>query len=200
VKERFRQFAENSSDVFWILNAHTQRLEYLNPIYEKMFGETREPIMRNVERWTELIHPEDRERGADMLSRLLAGESVTVEYRIIRPNDGEIRWIRDSGFPIRNDDGTINRVAGVLQDVTNDRQRTEALRESEERFRAVANLVPDLIWSTDGSGLADWFNQRWIDYTGQNHRSFRRRWLANGNASGRSAGGHAQVQGGDRRG
>jgi PAS domain S-box-containing protein len=166
-EERFRQFAENSSDVFWILNAHTRQLEYLNPVYEKMFGESREPIMRDIERWTELIHPEDRERGADMLCRLVAGESITVDYRIIRPNDGAVRWIRDSGFPIRDQSGTINRVAGVLQDVTADRQRTKALEDSEARFRAVANLVPDLVWSTDENGAADWFNQRWIDYTGQ---------------------------------
>src|SRR6185295_8690942 len=70
-------------------------------------------------------------------------------------------------FPIRDRAGKINRVAGLLQDVTGDRGRTEALQESENRFRAVANLVPDLLWSTDDKGAADWFNQRWIDYTGR---------------------------------
>ncbi len=71
------------------------------------------------------------------------GETVTVVYRIVRPNDGAIRWIRDSGFPIRDPQGTISRVAGVLQDITEDRERSEALAESEERFRLLIDGAPD---------------------------------------------------------
>jgi PAS domain S-box-containing protein len=142
-EERFRQFAENSTDVFWIIDGRTRRLEYLNPVYEEMFGESREPIMRDLGRWPELIHPDDREHGADMLERLLAGENVTVDYRIIRPNDGAIRWIRDSGFPIRDHNGAVTRLAGVLQDITEDKEQTEALYESEERFRLLVEGAPD---------------------------------------------------------
>lgn len=142
-EERFRQFAENSADVFWIIDGRTHQLEYLNPAYETMFGEAREPILRDVGRWRELIHPDDREAGTDMLPRLLAGENVTVDYRIIRPNDGAVRWIRDSGFPIRDDAGAVQRVAGVLQDITEDKEWSEALRESEERFRLLIEGAPD---------------------------------------------------------
>ena len=142
-EERFRQFAENTTDVFWILDADTRQLEYLNPAYEEIFGEAREPILRDIERWRELIHPTDREIGSDMLPRLKAGEIVTVTYRIVRPNDGAIRWIRDSGFPIRDQQGEISRVAGVLQDITDERVRSEALVESEERFRLLIDGAPD---------------------------------------------------------
>ncbi len=142
-EERFRQFAENTTDVFWILNAETRQLEYLNPAYEEMFGEERGPILRDFARWEELIHPADRDPGADMLPRLKAGETVTITYRIVRPSDGAVRWIRDSGFPIRDQQGEISRVAGVLQDVTEDRERSEALTESEERFRLLIEGAPD---------------------------------------------------------
>jgi PAS domain S-box-containing protein len=66
-----------------------------------------------------------------------------VEYRIIRPSDGQVRWIRDTGFPITGDDGKIARVAGVAQDVTEDKTRTEALRRAEERFRLLVESAPD---------------------------------------------------------
>ena len=125
------------------ISAHTRQLEYLNPAYEEIFGESRDPIMHDVSRWSELIHPEDRDCGADMLDRLLTGESVTVTYRIVRPNDGAIRWIRDTGFPIRDEHGVIRRVAGVLQDMTNDQKKTAALAESEERFRLLIDGAPD---------------------------------------------------------
>ncbi len=167
-EERFRQFAENTTDVFWILNADTRQLEYINPAYEEMFGEARELILRDVDRWRELIHPDDREEGTDMLARLRAGENVTVVYRIVRPSDGKIRWIRDSGFPIRDRQGEISRVAGVLQDITADKEQSEALAESEERFRLLIEGAPDhamflldpgnqiIYWSTGAERVFGW--------------------------------------------
>ena len=114
-EERFRQFAENSADVFWILNAKTQQLEYINPIYEKMFGQPRELVMHDRKRRLDLVVPEDRQEAATGLPRALAGETFTRNYRIIRPSDGEQRWIRDTGFPIRDAQGNVVRIAGVAR-------------------------------------------------------------------------------------
>ena len=178
-EERFRQFAENTTDVFWIIDAKTDQLDYLNPAYEAMFGEAREPIMRDASHWTELIHPEDRHRGADMLPRLKVGETVTVDYRIVRPNDGTVRWIRDSGFPIRDENGEITRVAGVLQDITDDKLKTDALRESEERFRLLIEGAPDyamflldpgnciIYWSTGAERVFGWSAKEAIGRSGE---------------------------------
>ena len=120
-EERFRQFAENSADVFWILDAKTQQLEYINPIYEKLFGQPRELVMRDRKRGLDLVMPEDRQEVATGLPRALAGETFVRNYRIIRPSDGEKRWIRDTGFPIRDAEGNVVRIAGVAQDVTDER-------------------------------------------------------------------------------
>ncbi len=142
-EERFRQFAENSADVFWIVDARTRRVEYLNPVYEKMWGESRDAIMLDPEHWRNTVHPDDRAQAAEAMPIVLRGESYTVQYRIIRKSDGEIRWMRDTGFPIRNEAGEVYRVAGVVQDVTEDHERTEALRESEEKLRLVVEGAPD---------------------------------------------------------
>ena len=85
-EERFRQFAENSADVFWILDAETQQLEYINPVYEKMFGQPREQVMRDRTRRLQVVHPEDREKAAAGLPRALAGETFVANYRIVRPS------------------------------------------------------------------------------------------------------------------
>ena len=69
-EERFRQFAENSADIFWILNAKTQQLEYINQIYEKMFGQPRELVMHDRKRRLDLVVPEDRQEAATGLPRV----------------------------------------------------------------------------------------------------------------------------------
>ena len=142
-EERFRQFAENSADVFWILDAETAHLEYLNPVYEKMFGISPDLVMQDRTRRLDLVHPDDREKAASGLEIARAGKTFTRSYRIIRPSDGQTRWIRDTGFPIRDANGKIVRVAGLAQDITEDRNRSEALATSEERFRILVEGTPD---------------------------------------------------------
>jgi PAS domain S-box-containing protein len=99
-EERFRQFAEASTDVIWILNAQSQQLEYRNPIFEGVIGETRDNARGDddLKAWLELVVPEDREQALASIMRVLSGERVTSEYRFKRPADGDIRWLRSAGF------------------------------------------------------------------------------------------------------
>ncbi|HEY2341661.1 MAG TPA: PAS domain S-box protein, partial [Chthoniobacteraceae bacterium] len=142
-EERFHQFAENSADVFWIFDAETEQVEYLNPAFDRIWGERRSVILQDRSRWIELVHPEDRPGLTGRLSQLKNGQTDTAAFRIIRPPDGKTRWIRDTGFPIRDNDGRVTRVAGVSQDVTEDRERTEAIRTAEERFRLLVEGAKD---------------------------------------------------------
>ncbi|MEO8440530.1 MAG: PAS domain S-box protein [Spartobacteria bacterium] len=142
-EERFRQFGENSADVLWITDAKTRELEYLSPAFETIWGESRDAIMRDGRRWNELLHPDDRPRLEGTLERLLAGESTTIAYRVVRPNDGEVRWIRDTGFPIRNESGQITRVAGVAQDVTGERAQMQELHATQERLHLLIEGARD---------------------------------------------------------
>jgi PAS domain S-box-containing protein len=143
-EERFRGFAENSADVLWIADANTAQLEYLSPAFEPMWGQARDEVMGNVERWIDLVHPEDRERALGAMPRLLLGETVSIDYRIVRP-DGGLRWIRDVGFPIRDENGAIRRVAGVAQEITKDKQAEERqmllLAELQHRVRNILAVV-----------------------------------------------------------
>jgi two-component system CheB/CheR fusion protein len=59
------------------------------------------------------------------------------------------------------------RVAAVYEDVTERRRAQEALSESEKRLQAITNLVPDLLWTSDANGRTTWYNERWLEYTGQ---------------------------------
>lgn len=114
---RFRQFAEYSADVLWILDLETGRLEFLSAAYEVIWGEPADALLGDRSRWLGSVHPDDRERAASALRRARDGEVSTLEYRIVRP-DGTIRRIRDTAFPIRDDRGRIMRLGGIAEDVT----------------------------------------------------------------------------------
>ena len=140
---RFREFAENSADVFWIIDVANEKLEYLNGAYERIWGEARSVVMRDLGRWKQLVHPDDRARVGENLRQLSNGRRATIEYKVLRPKDGEVRWIRDSGFPIYDEQGSLVRVAGVGRDITPEKERQEALLVTQQRFRLLVEGAPE---------------------------------------------------------
>lgn len=113
----FRLFAENANEVLWIGNAKQDAFDYLSPAYERVWGTRLDSFEPTLRHWAETLHPDDRAQAVAWLARVYAGESQTLEYRIIR-SDGAIRQIRDTAFPIRDRHGKVRCVGGIAQDVT----------------------------------------------------------------------------------
>jgi PAS domain S-box-containing protein len=132
---RFRSFTENSNDVIYIVNAATKKLEYISPAYERVWGESREVIMRDMSRWTDSLHPDDVADALAKQHQLQRGEPVAGEYRIIRAGDGAVRHIQDTAVPIRDADAQIILLAGIARDITEYKAAEAALSASEERLR-----------------------------------------------------------------
>ena len=145
--ERFRQFGAASSDVLWIRHAETMQWEYLSPAFESLYGESRATALsgNNLRRWTELIHPEDRELALRQMNRIRAGERLTFEYRIVRPSDGELRWVRDSDFPLLDRQGRVPRIGGVGRDITEEKTAADRMvlmvAELQHRTRNLIGVV-----------------------------------------------------------
>jgi PAS domain S-box-containing protein len=116
-QERFRRFAEHSATVLWILDLDTRRMEYISPAYETIWGEPVELALNDPNHWIATLHPDDRVLAAKFLERVQRGEDANLEYHIVRP-DGGVRWIRDTFFPIRDEQGRIRRAGGIAQDIT----------------------------------------------------------------------------------
>lgn len=147
-EERFRSLAEATDEVIWVLDTTRQRLEYLNPAFEKVWGESRERLLKNGNIWQDMLHPEDAGQALRAIARARMGEPCEVEYRIVRA-DGKVRWINNSGFPIFSADGKVRRVAGVARDVT-DRRRAEEqqkllLGELNHRVKNTLATVQSLV-------------------------------------------------------
>ncbi len=129
-EEKFRQLAENIREVFWMMTPTADEILYISPAYEPIWGRSCESLYRNPMSWVEAIHPDDAAQAHTTFARQIQGESVDSEYRIQTPA-GE-RWIRDSAFPIRGQNGEIIRVAGIAEDITErKRYQTELIRARE---------------------------------------------------------------------
>ena len=143
-EERFRQLAENIESVFWMVNVQPQEIVYISPGYEKIWGRSCADLYAYGRFFAESLHPEDRVRVMDTFTKQIVSED-DIEYRIVRP-DGEIRWIRDRAFPIRNEAGEVYRIVGIAEDISARKQAEKAIRESEERFRQLAENIQDSFW------------------------------------------------------
>jgi PAS domain S-box-containing protein len=147
-EERLRQFGEASQDVLWIRDTGTMEWTYLTSAFEEIYGLSRDEALHgdNFRNWLELIVPEDRQHARSMIDRVIAGEPLRFEYRVRRPRDGEIRWLRDTDFPIRNEHGRVASFGGIGQDVTAVKAAEELLRTSEERLRSAAEVARLALW------------------------------------------------------
>lgn len=146
---RFRQLAENINDVFWMVTPDNRDVIYISPAYEQIWGRRRQDLYEDASTWIDAIHPEDQQRiraGIKLQTQQIESQGYCeLEYRIVRPN-GEVRWIRDRGFGVRNQQGLLYRFVGVAKDITQRKQADEALRESELRFRQLAENVREVFW------------------------------------------------------
>jgi two-component system sensor histidine kinase UhpB len=132
---RFRQIAENIREVFWLRSPDLKQLLYVSPMYEKVFGRTCESLYADCENLS-AVHPDDRSRVLQDM-QTCGGRQFEIEYRIIGHN-GQVRWIRDRGFPIRNQSGNIYRMGGVAEDITDRKEVEERLKTSSEQLRALS--------------------------------------------------------------
>jgi PAS domain S-box len=155
-EERFRQLAENIKEVFWLTDvAHTEMI-YISPAYEEIWGRSCDSLYCHPRSWIDAVHPDDRDRVKAAL-RMEARGDYHEEYRIVRP-DGTIRWIRDRAFPIRDDSGTVYRIAGIAECITDQKivDQRQAAQYAVTRALAEAGTLTEAGAFFCGRFVKDW--------------------------------------------
>ncbi|MCE9556950.1 MAG: PAS domain S-box protein [Planctomycetes bacterium] len=139
-EERFRQLAESINEVFWLGGVGEQQGVnlYVSPAYATIFGRALDSLRQNPASWFEAVHPDDRERVRLALAKEESG-LYDAEFRIIRP-DGEVRWIHDRAFPVRDATGQICRIAGIAEDITQRKKFEQQLASDELLLRRLLDL------------------------------------------------------------
>ena len=138
-ENRFRQLAENVREVFWLMDWQQKRILYVTNAYERVWGRSVKNLYSSAEPWPDAVHPDDHERVDRALATAPENSGFAVEYRIVRP-DGTQRWIHDRGFTVRDTDGRVNRLAGIAEDVTDQRIVESSLRMERKLLKRLLDL------------------------------------------------------------
>src|SRR5207249_7606062 len=158
--------AANAANLgLWLWNIRDDEL-WVTEQWRKLFGFAEsEPV--NFDRLLQVVHPEDRERIKQRVQQMIEhGGEGESEYRITQPN-GSVRWIAGYGGVELDERGKPALARGVSRDITKRKIAEEELRESEARFRTVADAAPVLIWMSGTDKLCTFFNKGWLDFTGR---------------------------------
>ncbi len=163
-REVFRQLAEHIHEVFWLTDLEDNRVVYVSPMYETVWGRSAEELYESPRDWVDAIHPDDRPRVTESWERDAVHGRFDEIYRVRRP-DGAVRWIHDRGFPIRNEAGEVYRLAGLAEDITERKRVEEALRFSGEQLRSITESSPDYIMMLDTQARIVFINRAFPDLT-----------------------------------
>ncbi len=154
----------------WKWDLQTDVLEWdsnLESVYGLGPGDFRQKYGSNLAGLQKLIHPDD-------LPGLMAvaGESIKTqkpfktEYRIITPG-GQVRWLLGQGTVMQDGRGNATAMAGIDIEITGRKKAEKKIRESEERFRTMADEAPVMIWMSDTDAMFIYFNRPWLEFTGR---------------------------------
>lgn len=163
-EEHYRSLVELHPQVPWTADAAGQVLE-AGPRWTDLTGL---PVQESLgSEWAKAVHPEDVAAVQQAWQHSIAsGEPLDLEYRILTKT-GDYRWFRARAAAKRDEDGDVLRWYGVLEDVDERRRATDALRESEARFRAIADDAPVVIWVAGADGHTGFLSRLWRQMTGQ---------------------------------
>jgi PAS domain S-box-containing protein len=165
----FERIADTTPDILYLHELHHGQTLYCNREVGLLLGYTREEVALMSQGIADQIHPEDLPRiraSSANLAKLADGQVFQHEYRM-RHADGSYRWIRSRDVVFERDEkGRPRALLGLAQDVTADRLAAQTLRDSEERFRRLAAMVPSIIWTASPDGTITFANERWFRYCG----------------------------------
>ena len=162
-EERFRLLADSSPVLIWINGQ--DGCEFVNRSYLEFVGRSMEQVLGM--KWTSAVHPDDLESYIGLYVQSLQKRRQFETQVRLRRADGEYRWFKSIGLPRFTPDGTFLGYVGSSVDV-NDLKNAEAvLRESEKRFRNMADTAPVMMWLADEGKGCTYVNKQWLDFTGR---------------------------------
>jgi len=177
-EERFRLAVQATNDAVWDIDLATGTVSW-NETYATLYGRPPE-TSKSWQWWIDRIHPEDRERTSGGLRSAISGSESTwtCEYRFQRV-DGAWAYIYDRAYIARDPSGSASRAIGAMQDLSQRRRAEAELRESEERFRNIADSAPVIVWVCGPDGAITFTSRFGLNFVGQTSEQMLGTWWTN---------------------
>jgi len=165
-EERFRIMADGCPAALWVTNAQGGT-QFLNREVKEFFGASREHLERGE--WQFLVHPDDLPEFAAAFQRAVRERGPFRAEVRFRHADGTWRWFTTHAEPRVSADGEFLGHVGLSFDITERKRAEQALRESEERFRNMADGCPEAMWVTNADGSNNFLNRACREFSGTNY-------------------------------
>ena len=160
---RFRELADNISQFAWTAD-QSGWIYWYNKRWHDYTGTTLEEMQGWG--WQKVHHPDHVDRVVQRIRQSFETGTPWEDTFPLRSRDGDYRWFLSRALPIRGQTGEVIRWFGTNTDITEQIEAEQALRDSEARFRELADNISQFAWTADESGWIYWYNKRWHDYTG----------------------------------
>ena len=158
-EKKFRELAENIREVFWMMEPRTGAFLYVSPAFDELWGFQADLVLRNPDAWFKSIDPDDVQAIRNLRLRQRQGERSDCEYRILLGE--QMRWVWDRAFPIFDQSGQLNRIVGVVEDITERKEAEQVLRRSRDDLeRLVSERTVELVHVNEALRLENLQRQR----------------------------------------
>lgn len=147
-EERYRRLTENSPDIVYRMSLPDGKYEYISPAVTTVFGYPPETWYENPAFIRDIIHPDWRSYLEKQWELLRNGQvPKAYEYQIVHKN-GDTRWMNQRNVPVKDNNGRLIAIEAIITDITEQKRADEVIRESEERYRLIAEKTMDIIWTS----------------------------------------------------
>ena len=162
-EEMCRRIVLAVPDGIWVVDPQGQTI-FNNPRMAEILGADTESL--SGQSCFDCVFPEDRSEAERQFAQGMAGNRQPFDFRL-RRNDGSEIWVSISCGPVFDASGTAVGLLGLFSEITERKLAEAKIRESEERFRNIANCAPALIWMAGRDKRRGFFNQGWLASTGR---------------------------------
>ncbi len=158
--QQFNRLARSAKDVIYRMSLPDGRYEYINPASKELFGLTPEELYKSPKKFQDLLPPEWLHYFARQWKKLLKGDvPPCYEYQIITPS-GESKWIGQSNVLVTNSNGKPVAIEGIVKDLTEQKQHTQALMHEKEVAQSYLDIAGTMMLALDEQGNISLLNQK----------------------------------------